>query len=151
MFLPWGADDTFHLKDDPNPFDNISNPPPSVLALSAIPNRLYNHPEWRAKYAERLKDILNTAWDEEELLASVDEIAAIVQTNALPEKLEAAAADTERVRKFILKRKGEILSDLTPEPPDWPAAGLWRHCGDFRSRRFLGTIEVHFRNDLGLR
>ena len=27
VFIPWGTDDTFHLKDDPNPFDNISNPP----------------------------------------------------------------------------------------------------------------------------
>ena len=146
VFLPWGADDTFHLKDDPNPFDNISDPPPSVLALSVIPNRLYNHPEWRTKYAERLKDILNTAWDEEELLASVDEIAAIVQANALPEKLEAAAADTERVRKFILKRKGEILADLTPEPPDWPEPDYGTTAeqeGDFSG------FEVHFETTWG--
>ncbi|MYC37612.1 MAG: hypothetical protein F4X66_11995 [Chloroflexi bacterium] len=120
VFLPWGVDDTFHLKDDPNPFDNISEPPPSVLALSAIPNRLYNIPEWRAKYAERLKDILETVWDEDELLASVDAMAAIVQQHALPDARATAAEDTERVRKFILKRKGEILADITPEPPDWP-------------------------------
>ena len=120
VFIPWGVDDTFHLKDDPNPFDNISNPPPSVLALTAIPNRLYNTPEWRTKYAERLKEILDTAWDEDALLASVDEMAAIVQEHALPADSAKAAADTERVRKFILKRKGEILADLTSEPPDWP-------------------------------
>ena len=120
VFLPWGADDTFHLKDDPNPFDNISEPPPSVLALSAIPSRLYNIPEWRAKYAERLKVILDSVWDEKELLASVDEMAAIVQEYALPGEKAKAAKDTERVRKFILKRKGEILADITPEPPDWP-------------------------------
>ena len=120
VFIPWGVDDTFHLKDDPNPFDNISNPPPSVLALTAIPNRLYNIPEWRAKYAERLREILDTSWDEERLLASVDEMAAIVREHALPDDRAKAAADTERVRKFILKRKGEILADLTPEPPDWP-------------------------------
>ena len=120
VFIPWGADDVFHLKDDPNPFDNISNLPPSVLALSAIPNRLYNIPEWRAKYAARMKEILNTAWDEDALLASVDEMAAIVQAHALAEARDGAAEDTERVRKFILKRKGEILADITPEPPDWP-------------------------------
>ena len=120
VFLPWGADDTFHLKDDPNPFDNISEPPPSVLALSAIPNRLYNIPEWRAKYAERLKEILDIVWNEDELLASVDAMAATVQEHALLEARAGAAEDTERVRKFILKRKGEILADITPEPPDWP-------------------------------
>ena len=120
VFIPWGTDDTFHLRDDPNPFDNISDPPPSVLALTAIPNRLYNHPDWRVKYAARLKEILERAWDEDELLAAVDEMAAIVQEHALPKAREAAAEDTERVRKFILKRRGEILADLTPEPPDWP-------------------------------
>ena len=146
VFIPWGVDDTFHLKDDPNPFDNISNPPPSVLALTAIPNRLYNAPEWRAKYAERLKEILDTAWDEDALLANVDEMTAIVQEHALPADRAKAAEDTERVRKFILKRKGEILADLTPEPPDWPepydgaAAGPG---GDFSG------FEVHFETAWG--
>ena len=120
VFIPWGTDDTFHLKDDPNPFDNISNPPPSVLALTAIPNRLYKIPEWRANYAERLKEILETAWDEDALLSSVDEMAAIVKEHALSVEKAKAAADTERVRKFILKRRGEILADLRPEPPNWP-------------------------------
>ena len=53
-------------------------------------------------------------------MSSVDTMAAIVQEHALPGERATAAADTERVRKFILKRKGEILADLTPEPPDWP-------------------------------
>ena len=120
VFIPWGVDDVFHLKDDPNPFDNISNPPPSVLALTAIPNRLYNTPEWRTRYAERLEAILDTVWDEDALLSSVEEMAAIVQRHALPEERAKAAEDADRVRKFILKRRGEILADLTPEPPDWP-------------------------------
>jgi spore coat protein CotH len=120
VFIPWGADDTFHLKDDPNPFDDISDPPPSVLALTAIPNRLYNHPDWQGRYTARLEEILATVWDEEELLAAVDQMAAIVQWHALPDAREDAAADTDRVRKFILKRRGEILADLTPSPPEWP-------------------------------
>ena len=139
VFIPWGVDDTFHLRDDPNPFDNISDPPPSVLALTAIPNRLYNHPDWQAAYVARLKEILDTAWNEDELLAAVDEMAAIVQEHALPKAREGAAEDTERVRKFILKRRGELLADLTPEPPDWPApeAGI-------RPAARSGTLEIGF-------
>ncbi len=120
VFIPWGVDSTFHLEEDPNIFDNISDPPPSVLALSAIPNRLYNDPDWRSKYAARLKELLDTAWNEDELLASVDRMAAVVRRHALPEAGEEAAEDAERVQKFILKRRGEILADITPEPPEWP-------------------------------
>ncbi len=144
VFIPWGTDDTFHLKDDPNPFDDISNPPPSVLALTAIPNRLYNDGDWRVGYAARLTEILDTVWDEEELLAVVDEMAAIVQQHALPEAREAAAADTERVRKFILKRRGEILADLTPTPPEWPEPEAYvpHSAGS-------GTLEITFETTWG--
>ena len=144
VFIPWGPDDTFHLEDDPNPFDNISDPPPSVLAAGAIPNRLYNHADWRTKYAARLKEILDAAWEEEELLAAVDEMAAIVQHHTVGEASEAAAKDTERVRKFILKRRGEILADLTGEPPDWPepAAYIPASAGS-------GTLEVAFSTTWG--
>ena len=143
VFIPWGVDDTFHLKPDPNPFDNISNPPPSVLALTAIPNRLYNNPDWRAKYVDRLKGLLETAWDEEELLASVDRMSAIVQQNALPETRAGADKDTDRVRKFILKRKGEILADITPEPPDWPEPDYGPETGE------TGYIELSFETTWG--
>ena len=144
VFIPWGPDDTFHLKDDPNPFDNISDPPPSVLALTAIPNRLYSHPDWQAAYVARLKEILDTAWNEDELLAAVDEMAAIVQQHALPADRAAAAADTERVRKFILKREGEILADLTPEPPDWPEPDAYVPPADAS-----GTLEFAFETTWG--
>ena len=145
VFIPWGPDDTFHLKDDPNPFDDIAKPPPSVLALTAIPNRLYNDPNWRVEYVARLKEILDTVWDEEELLAAVDEMAAIVQQHALPEDREMAAADTERVRKFILKRRGEILADLTPRPPDWPEPEGYVPPPAVLS----GTLEVAFQTTWG--
>ena len=143
VFIPWGVDHTFHLKDDPNPFDNISNPPPSVLALSAIPNRLYNNADWRLKYVVRLKELLDTAWNEDELLASVDQMAAIVQQHALPEAKAAAAEDTGRVQKFILKRRGEILADITPEPPDWPQPEEVAAAGE------SGSLELSFETTWG--
>ena len=145
VFIPWGVDDVFHLKDDPNIFDNISNPPPSALALSSIPNRLYNIPEWRTKYAVRLKQLLDEVWDEAELLAYVDQLTAVVAANALPENRAEAAKESERVRKFILKRRGEILADLTPEPPDWPepdvAADLDLEPFELRFEAEWGTLD----------
>ncbi|WP_419864928.1 CotH kinase family protein [Candidatus Poriferisodalis sp.] len=144
VFLPWGTDGTFHLSDDPNPFDNISDPPPSVLALTAIPNRLYNDADWQAKYVARLKQILDDVWDETELLAAVDEMAAIVQQHALPAEASTAERDTERVRTFISKRKAEILDDLSPEPPEWPEAEATAP-----PSAGSGTVEVAFETTWG--
>ncbi len=142
VFMPWGVDDAFHLEDDPNAFDDISNPPPSVLALTAIPNRLYHDDEWRARYVDRLRELLETAWDEDALLASVDELAAVVGQHAQPSARPAAAADAERVRQFIRKRRAEILDDLTPEPPDWPAP-------DEAAEPERGTVDVRFETTWG--
>ena len=143
VFIPWGVDGTFHLKDDPNPFDNISNPPPSVLALSAIPNRLYNNADWLSKYIVRLKELLDTVWNEDELLARVDRMAAIVQQHALPEAKAPAAEDTRRVQKFILKRQGEILADITPEPPGWAEAEVAAAAAE------SGSMELSFETTWG--
>ncbi len=140
VFIPWGVDSTFHLEEDPNVFDHVTEPPPSVLALAAIANRLYNDAEWRARYVAELKEILDTAWDEEELLALVDTMAAIVEEHSLAEARPGAAADAGRVRQFIKKRRAEILEDLTP-PPEWPdpppATGE------------SGTLEVKFETNWG--
>ena len=115
-----------------------------MLALTAIPNRLYNDGDWRVEYVARLKEILDTVWAEEELLAVVDEMAAIVQQHALPSAQEAAAADTERVRKLILKRRGEILADLTPSPPDWPEPEAY-----VPPSAESGTLEITFQTTWG--
>ena len=50
----------------------------------------------------------------------MDEMNAIVQEHARPASKETANANAERMREFIQTRKNEILTDLTPQPPDWP-------------------------------
>ena len=153
VFIPWGVDDVFHLRDDPNPFDEITEPPPSVLAHGAIAHRLYQDADGRAAYTSRLRDLLDTAWNEAELLQSADAMAAIVQKYALPEKRAVAAADAERVRQFIKKRRGEILDDLTPEPPDWPWSLTSNPCtagiGGLMVEFEPATFELHFETTWG--
>ena len=116
-FIPSGADDTFRTTD--NPFDDFVSPP-SVMAHGAISHRLYGDAEWRARYAARLRELLDTAWDEADLLRRSLQMAVVVQTHALPERRAAAAGDAGRVRRFIRERRAEIVADLQPAPPDWP-------------------------------
>ena len=80
----------------------------------------------------------STVWDETQLLAAVDEMAAVVAAAATGEQAAAAAVDTDRVRGFIAERRGVILADLatnppTPEPYPYPLMPLG-----------AGTVEVVF-------
>ena len=119
-FIPWGVDQVFSDdEEDPNPFDSVTAPPPSVLANGALANRLYNDAEGRAAYVARLTETLDAVWDEAALIALADEMAAIVQRRALPKNRAAAKKEAERVREFIRGRRTTILADLRPQPPEW--------------------------------
>ena len=119
VFIPWGVDQVFSLEDDPNPLDDITRPPVSVFAHGAIAHRLYQDEAGRAAYVARLRELLDTVWNETVLLERTDAMAAIVQQHALPRERAVAAADTERIRRFIRERRAELLAELEPEPPDW--------------------------------
>ncbi len=151
IFIPWGVDQVFSLADDPNPFDEISRPPPSVLAHGAIAHRLYQDDAGRIAYVSRLHELLDTVWHEDDLLELADEMAAIVQTHALPEERTIAAQDTERVRQFIRERRSTVLDDLEPEPPAWPWPLAPDPCpvGQVTSGMETGAIELHFSTTWG--
>ena len=152
-FIPWGVDQVFSLEKDPNPFDDLSEPPSSVLAHGAIAHRLYQDEAGRARYVSRLRELLTVVWQEEELLQRADDMAAIVQQHALPAARADAAEDTERVRQFIRERRRAILEDLEPDPPDWPWPMAPAPCldgvGVATDEVELGEVELHFATTWG--
>jgi len=105
-FIPWGTDGAFgkdHLF--------LPNIPSSVYAWGKIANRLYSYPETRTLYHVKLRSLLDDVWNEDDLLASVDQIEQL------------ASADpqaTQDQRKFISSRKSIVLSELYGSGPDWP-------------------------------
>ena len=142
VFMPWGADQVFTSTD--GPFDDFVSPP-AVMAHGAIAHRLYREDATRVTYAARLKQLLDTVWNEEELLSLADEMAAIVQQHALAKRRADAARDADRVRRFIRERRAVILADLDPEPPtwSWPLAAA-DICWPER-----GVFDLHFETTWG--
>ena len=107
VFIPWGADRTFTW------------PRWTVGARGAIAHRLYGDPAWREAYATRLSELLDTVWDETELLRRSERMAAIVQAHARPDRRAEAARGADRVRRFITERRAGILG-----APESGPAGL---------------------------
>jgi hypothetical protein len=105
-FIPWGTDGAFN---EGNPF--YPNTPVSVFAMSKIAYRLYNCPETRPLYLDRLRFLLDDVWDEGALLAEVDRIEQIVPCD--PEAVQ-------RQREYIMKRRDDVLVEISGGGPDWP-------------------------------
>jgi hypothetical protein len=108
-FLPWGTDGAF---DRNHGFLPEVGRPASVFAMARLPRRLYAWPSTRERYRDALRDVLASAWNEDDLLAEIDRIAELVGNAADPVKLEV-------LRDFVRSRRGEVQPELDAEAPDW--------------------------------
>jgi len=106
-FIPWGTDGAFGVS----PLV-IGQPPLSVSAFGMLPYRLYGLPEIRTRYFERLRELLDTVWDESAILAEIDRYVSVLSPNVDENFLEL-------LRTFVRDRRGLIEAELAMGEPVW--------------------------------
>ena len=106
-FIPWGTDGIFGVS----PF--LARPAPvSVNASAILPFRLYGLAEIRTRYFARLRELLDTVWDEEALIAEIDRYASVLSPYSDENALEAA-------RTYVRGRRQAIEAELALGEPVW--------------------------------
>ncbi len=137
-FIPWGPDSCFGER---SPFLAFE-PPPSVWAVNQLSRRLYAHPETHSRYQERMQMLLDTAWDEEALLAEIDRVEALLEPHLqLPEGV--FGEDLELVRGFVSSQRSRIEADLA-EDPRWDYPMQSDYCLEV-----AGTVSGTFSSSFG--
>jgi len=135
-FLPWGTDASF---DRDHGFLPEVGRPASVFAMARLPRRLYAWPSTRERYRDTLRDVIDTVWNEDDLLAEIDRIAELVGDTI-------DTAQLEGLREFIRTRRDEVEAELEADAPDWTFDERTRiECLD-RSTDVSGTFEVMWGN-----
>lgn len=137
-FIPWGADATV------GPAPGLGGPfgrgraAPAVSAQAGLPNRLYFAPGMADRYRTVLEEVIDEVWQEEDLLAEIDRLAALLAPRLGRRQADAPQA-LEGVRSFVRGRRAEIETALA----DWPAAApsTWRRP---MTSRPLGTASGTF-------
>ncbi|MEO7328943.1 MAG: CotH kinase family protein [Minicystis sp.] len=114
QFIPWGPDATFSTDDPLHGGDR----PQSVSAWGAIPNRLYQLPEMRAHYRERALALLDSVLAEDELVAEIDRMQALL-TPFADEGDGLFLSAVDEVRTFAKGRHAEISKELASGPAAW--------------------------------
>lgn len=119
-FLPWGADAMFE-KYSPLGVDRRS--PRSARTVGFLAYKLYQIPGVRKKYASRMKQLLESHWDEEKLLAETHRIEAMVNPHLSSDQsgwFFDRKVDFESIRNFIRHRRADIEKEISGEDmPIW--------------------------------
>ena len=119
-FIPWGADSAFTAVPAMLPGFR-REPPPAVYAQAALANRLAFAPGMIDRYRRRLKELLDIAWQEDDLLAEIDRLETLLAPHLAPAQ-SGAATSLDSVRTFIRRRRDEINTALAAWPPELPGA-----------------------------
>lgn len=130
-FLPWGTDGAF---DRDHGFLPEEGRPVSLFAMARLPARLYAWPSTRERYRDVLQEILDEAWNEDELEAELDRMAALIH--------DADPAALDELRELIRTRRAEIQAELDAQAPEWPFAERSVVTCNDTSVEISGTFDV---------
>lgn len=116
-FIPWGTDCLFQTYS-PLGIDPAS--PRSVRVFSLIPNRLYQIPHVRQRYARQMKALMAEHWNEEDLLAETERIEAMITPHL--SRSQRYSTDFDSIRDFIRNRRSMVEPEINGEDmPIWNA------------------------------
>ena len=130
-FFPWSLDDIFGRD---NPLAGGGAVARTYFDNAAISNRLWQIPEVRLIYQQRIEALVNTIWDETELLAEIDQMNALIS----PVAGDRTAA-VEATRTWIQGRAAKVASDFANGPPSQVSNLPGKNCLEIQ-----GAIEADF-------
>ncbi|TNF37453.1 MAG: hypothetical protein EP329_03150 [Deltaproteobacteria bacterium] len=128
-FIAWGADETFKAPWDWA--DGWLGPrgdmPWAVYANGFISNRLLHHAEGRAAYVARLKELLDTVWDETEIQAWIDSTSTLL--TPFVRDAEGFGRQVERVGEFVAAHRARVTAELDAGLGEWDRGMRLIQCG----------------------
>jgi|MDTC01.1.fsa_nt_gb spore coat protein CotH len=111
-FIPWGPDDTFSSTGE------LSNGQvQSAFGGSMLARRLFEHPEIRTRYRDTMRSMLNDLWNDEEILAELDRMQALLTPHVMNLSPDEYAAMLDATREFLMSRKQTLINAVNADPP----------------------------------
>ena len=140
-FIPWGID-SIMFADGILPWEE-ELPPTSIWAEGVLSRRLYALPETRARYFDRLEELLE-AWDEAALVDEIDRMEELLTPHLDAETDTNFAAAVDSVRDFVNGRQAILETALAGAEPGWDGALRDPWCIDE-----IGTVSATFSTTFG--
>lgn len=110
-FIPWGIDNILSRGDR-------GGAPDSAFVSGALANRLYQHPEGRRMYETRLRELLDTVWDEDWIQSEIDRISILIGSSLTDAQAAVFEQEVAVVASVVAERRSVILAELDAPPVD---------------------------------
>lgn len=113
-FFPWGTDATFWSVDPFGPGHA------SVWATGVLSYRLYQDRDARSAYHARLRELLDTVWNEEAIVAEIDRMEDLLAGEIDLARQGDFQRAVEEVRTYVRGRRAAILAEIGDGVgPEW--------------------------------
>lgn len=140
-FIPWGADALF---TESMPLPPYIIRPQFVYTRALLPNKLYRLPEVQQLYHKTVTELLDTHWNETELVDEVDRMEALLKDHILEDNLKFKGA-VNSIRRFIYSRRERLSQEMTDGPVELKSAakrpGYFKEVG-----RVVADFETNWHN-----
>ncbi len=117
-FIPWGADATFTVARG-GFSSSEQGDPTTVMAAAKLTRRLWNDPDIRTRYQERMNQLLDNVWKEPELVAELDRFKVLIGDSIHPAHRDNFVANLGDVRHYLLNRKAQIQTEFANGIPEF--------------------------------
>ncbi len=111
-FLPWGADSVFTSRGMMD-----RGGPRSVKSRGRLAGLLYQIPEVQTRYREVMLELLDSLWNEEQLIKESERIEALVG-DAIHGNQGGLSGALQRTRDFFNSRRDELMAELKDGSPE---------------------------------
>lgn len=99
-FIPWGTDQTFRAS---HILDWTNETPASIMRGSHLTRRLWDSEEFRTRYDTRLRELLDTVWDEESIKARAAYMGSLIGISS---------SELRSLYNFIDERREKVEAEL---------------------------------------
>lgn len=113
-FIPWGTDAVLYGSEQ----DQGASA--SVYAFGLLADRLYSHPEGRARYLDRLSGLLDEHWDEGRAADRMQRMASLIEPELSGAEWSLVEDQIRWVEDIVDGQREAIEGELSAGGADWP-------------------------------
>ncbi|MBN2343731.1 MAG: CotH kinase family protein [Deltaproteobacteria bacterium] len=113
-FIPWGID-AIMTKNITLPWET-ARPEGAAWVEGILARRLYNAPTYQEKYVDMLTELIDTVWNETELVTKIDAFAALIRPYMVDTERWTFETNVSIVRSFVENRRAEVLAQSAIRP-----------------------------------